>query len=48
MLTIEECKKYLQKYNLSNQQIEEIRNTLYCMAENIIEDYIKRKTDNEI
>jgi len=45
MLTIKECRKYLEKYNLTDEQIEKIRNILYCISENIIENHIKRKKD---
>lgn len=40
MLTIAECKKYLEKYELTDNQVEEIRNTLYCITENVINKYL--------
>lgn len=40
MLTINECKKYLSKYDLQDDQIEEIRNILYCICENVINNHI--------
>ena len=36
MLSIEQCQEYLKKYNLSDEEVEKIRNILYCISENII------------
>ncbi len=43
MLSVKECEKYLEKYSLYYEEIEEIRNILYCISENVIGDYIKNK-----
>ena len=47
MLTIKQCQEYLKKYNLSDEEVEKIRNTLYCISENIINDYIKKEGEKE-
>jgi len=39
----EKADKLQKKYNLSDEQIEQIKNTLYCICENIISSYIKNK-----
>lgn len=36
MLSVEECRKYLDKYDLTDEQIKDVRNVLYCIAETII------------
>ncbi len=42
MLSIKQCRTYLNKYELTDLQIENIRNNIYCISENIIEKYIKK------
>lgn len=39
MLTVEQCRKILGKTKLSNQEIEEIRNGLYQLSEEITNKY---------
>lgn len=41
MISVEFCKKYLNKFNLTDEQIEQIRNILYSVSENIIYKYIE-------
>ena len=43
MLTVERCKKYLKGSNYTDKEIEEIRNSLYQVAEILTEQYIKDK-----
>jgi len=43
MLTIKQCQEYLKKYNLSDEEVEKIRNTLYCISENIIKANIEKQ-----
>jgi len=42
----ERANELQRKYNLSNEQIEQIKNVLYCICENIIGNYINNKTNN--
>lgn len=46
MLTIKQCQAYLKKYNLTDEEVEKIRNTLYCISENIINVYIEKTRQN--
>jgi hypothetical protein len=51
MLTNKECRQYLNKYELSEQQIEEIKENMYAIIEVILEEYLanvrsKSKTIN--
>lgn len=43
MLSIEECREYLDDKNLSDEEVLEIRDNLYGLAEIAIESYIKEK-----
>lgn len=46
---VERRAKALQcKYNLSDEQIDEIVNSLYCISENIIKDNIEKQTKHYI
>ena len=45
MLSVEECKKTLGK-NYSSEEILEIRETLYQMANILIKNYLKTKEQN--
>ncbi len=48
MLSIEKCKKYLKNSDCNEQQIEEIRDNLYHLAEILVADYISKKgTSND-
>lgn len=42
----EKATKLQNKYNLSDEQIEQIKNNLYCICENIIDSYIKNTKCN--
>lgn len=43
MLSFQSCKKLLKKDTCNNQQIEEIRDNLYQLAEILISSYISNK-----
>jgi len=43
MLSLQLCKNLLKKDNYTNQQIEEIKNTLYQLAELLVDKYISNK-----
>ena len=43
MLSVEKCKKYLKNSDYTEQQIEEIRDNLYQLAEILVDDYIQKK-----
>jgi len=40
MITIEECKKYIGALGLSNKEIEDIRDALCVIAENVLDSYM--------
>jgi|GEM_PF-925437 len=40
IIPLKECKKYLQKYNLSDERIREIRNSLIGLVDGIINSYL--------
>ncbi len=46
MLSTEQCKKYLKGGNYTDNEIEEIRNSLYQTAEILIEQYVKDKNND--
>ena len=41
MIPKEECKKYLGGLNLPDEKIEEIRDELYVILENALDNYVK-------
>lgn len=43
MLSIEECREYLEDKTLSDEEVLEIRDNLHGLAEIAIENYIKEK-----
>lgn len=45
MLNIEECREYLEDETLSDEEVLEIRNNLYSLAEIAIESYVKNKDE---
>ena len=48
MLTVERCKRYLKDCNYTDEETEEIRNSLYQTAGILIEQYVKdKKNDNQ-
>jgi len=38
----EKAEKLQEKYGLSNEQIKQIENILYCICQNIIDNHIKK------
>jgi hypothetical protein len=43
MLSVQECKRYLHKGEFSDEQVEQIRDSLYQLADLFIREYIKTK-----
>lgn len=43
MLSIQECKTYLRKGDFTDSQVEQIRDSLYQLADLFIAEYIKTK-----
>jgi hypothetical protein len=41
MLSIEQCKEILENRTISDDYVEKIRDALYALVENIIDEYIK-------
>lgn len=41
MLSVEQCKKYLKDGDYTKQEIEEIRDSLYQLAEILVTEYIE-------
>lgn len=41
MISIEECGNHLTDKQLNNSQIESLRDTLYALVENVLDEYIK-------
>ena len=40
MLSVERCKEILGNKTISDSQIEKLREALYALVENIVDDYI--------
>jgi hypothetical protein len=40
LLTIEECRAYLNNNDLTDKQIEDLRDALLVVVENLLDDYI--------
>ena len=40
MLTAEECKKHLAGLPLSDEQVVNLRDSIYALAENVLDDYL--------
>lgn len=45
MLSIENCKKYLAGLNLTDKEVEELRNSLYLVIGNILDDYYQNNNE---
>ncbi len=45
MLSVEKCKKYLDGNSFTDEEIEEIRNSLYQAAELLIDKFIEEKNN---
>ncbi len=40
MLSVERCKEILGKKSISDSQVEKLREVLYSLVENVIDEYI--------
>jgi len=40
MLSVERCKEILENKTISDSQVEKLRETLYSLVENIVDEYI--------
>ena len=47
MLSIQQCKKYLNDCRYTEQEIEDIRDTLYQPAQLLVDRYIEKKQTKE-
>ena len=46
MLSVEQCKKHLANNDYTDEQIEEIRENLYQLANVFVEEYLQSKKKN--
>ena len=46
MLTIEECRKYLKDFNLTDNEVEEIRNSLHSISEKLLNKHFEDESPN--
>lgn len=46
MLPLEKCKIYLEKFNLTDQQVEEFRNAAYSIVNDILDELYENETKN--
>jgi len=44
MITVEKCQEYLKEYDLSDNEVEEIRDILIGITEGLLDDYFKGAT----
>lgn len=47
MINIEECEKYINKLNLNNTEIEELRNSVYLIVDSMLENYLAEKYETK-
>jgi hypothetical protein len=40
MLSVEDCRKYLGNTSLSDKQVEEFRDAIFALVENMVDEYI--------
>jgi hypothetical protein len=43
MLSVEQCKRYIPKGKYTDEQIEQIRDSLYQLTEILVDSYLKNK-----
>ncbi len=43
MLSVEQCKKYLPVGKYTDEEIEQMRDNLYQLADILVEEYLKNK-----
>lgn len=49
MLTLEDCRKiHHELADLTDEQLESLRDAVYAIVEGVIDDYLKNATGNEI
>jgi len=41
MISIEDCRKLVRKTDLTDEQIRDLRDAIYAIAENVIDQYIQ-------
>lgn len=46
MLSLEESKKYLKSFELTDKQVEEFRNASYSIVNEILDQIYETKTEN--
>ena len=46
MLSVQECKKLLKKFDLPDEQVEEIRDSLYQVATILVNGYLTKDVKN--
>ena len=46
MLSVEESKKYLNKFNLTDKQIEQFRNNSYIIVGEILDELYEKETNH--
>lgn len=47
MLTIKQCKNYIPNFNLTDDEIEEIRDSLYLIVGEVYDDFYGEKQKND-
>ena len=48
MLGIEACREYLGDISLTDKQVENLRDTLYALVENVLDDYLENSVRVEL
>lgn len=43
MLSIDECRQILKRPELTDQQVADIRDSLYCFAHALVDEYLRQK-----
>ena len=46
MLSVEETKKYLGKFNLTDKQVEQFRNAAYSIVNDILDELYEKEDNN--
>lgn len=46
MLSVEQCQKYLKQSKYSKEEIKEIRNSIYRLAEILVDGYLSNKENS--
>jgi hypothetical protein len=48
MLSVEESKAYLRKFNLTEKQVEQFRNAAYSIVNEILDELYETEAENRI